>query len=75
MGRGQGERTRSDWRPQRIGPVPPKYSVSARLDVERSILAECGVPVSLVIRPAGADGREGWGRFLHGTLVCRLVNS
>ena len=53
-----------DWRPQRIGPVPSQYSVSARRDVERSILAACGVPVSLVIPSAGADAREGWRRFL-----------
>ena len=35
----QGERTGGDWRPQRIGPVPSPYSVSARRDVERLILA------------------------------------
>ena len=35
--------------------------------MERSILAACGVPVSPVIPPAGADAREGWQRFLHGT--------
>ena len=40
-----------------------------------SILAACGVPVSLVIPPAGADAREGWRRFLHGTLVATLVGA
>ena len=66
-----------DWRPQRIGPAPSQYTVSARLDVERSILAACGVPVSLVIPTAGADAREGWRRFLHGTLapVAALVGA
>ena len=37
-------------------------------DVKRSILAACGVRVSLVISAAGAGAREGWRRFLHGTL-------
>ena len=37
-------------------------------DVKRSILAACGVRVSLVIPTAGAGAREGWQRFLHGTL-------
>ncbi|MDE0178643.1 MAG: hypothetical protein OXP36_08585 [Gammaproteobacteria bacterium] len=33
-------------------------------DVKRSILAACGVRVSLVIPTAGAGAREGWRRFL-----------
>ena len=43
-------------------------SVSARLDVERSTVAACGVSVSLVIPSAGVDAQKGWRRFLHGTL-------
>ena len=76
-GEGRASAPGGDWRPQRIGRVPSQYSVSARLDVERSILAACGVPVSPVIPPAGADAREGWQRFLHGTLgpVAALVGA
>ena len=55
MGRGQGERSGGRLAThKRIGPVPSQYTVSARLYVERSILAAFGVPVSLVIPPAGA---------------------
>ena len=76
-GEGRASAPGGDWRPQRFGPVPSQYSVSARLDLERSILAACGVPVSLVIPPAGADAREGWRRFLHGTLgpIAALVGA
>ena len=77
MGEGGANAPGGDWRPQRIGPAPSHYSVSACLDVERSILAMCGVPVSLVIPTARADAREGWGRFLYGTLgpVAALVGA
>ena len=67
-GEGRASAPGGDWRPQRIGPVPSQYSVSARREMERSILAACGVPVSLVIPMPGADAREGWRRFLHGTV-------
>lgn len=52
----------------RIGPSPAQYTVQSRTDVERSILAACGVPVALVNPEAGSDTRESWRRFLHGTL-------
>ena len=65
MGEGQGECAGGDWRPQRIGLVPSQYSVSARLDVERSILAACGVPVSPVISLIGPMlERAGGGSFM-----------
>lgn len=47
-----GERRGSGWPPSRA-------SVSAGVDVEGWILAACGVRVSLVMRRAGADAREG----------------
>ena len=58
-----------DWRPQRIGPSPAQYTVSTRLDVERSLLGAAGCPVALVNPEAGTDSREAWRRFLHGTLA------
>ena len=60
----------------RAGPVAA-LRVGSPLGVERSILAGCGVPVSLVIPPPSAEAREGWRRILHGTLglVAALVRA
>ena len=42
------------------------------VDVEWSILVGCSIPISLVIPTAKANAREGWRRFLHGTLESAL---
>lgn len=70
-----GTASHKDTSPIRIGPMPSQYTVQARTDTERTILAACGVPVALVNPDAGTDTRESWRRFLHGTLqpVARMI--
>ena len=65
-----------DWTPKRLGMDPPQAQVVLRSDVGMSILNACGVPAELVAGKAeGTAAREGWRRFLHGSVdpVARIV--
>ena len=56
---------RTDWKSLRIGAEPPDVLRDLRTDVERSILAACGVPATLVTPSDGSASREGLRQFLH----------
>lgn len=69
-GAGGADAPRADWQPRRIGPAFPMPVVQLRGDVERCIAAAAGVPVSLLAGSgAEATAREGWRRFLFGTIA------
>ena len=58
-----------DYKPERFGFAPPETAVEARRDVERSILAACGVPPVLANHAApGTSMREAWRQFTVGTV-------
>lgn len=68
-GEGPSSAPGRDWQPSRIGPAFPEAVVRARRDTAASIAQACGVP--LTILEGGQDAsaqREGWRRFLHGSL-------
>ena len=66
---GEGQGGRTSWKPNRIGPMPSEGTIAAREAVERSLLAAAGVSVELVQPSSGSDAREGWRRFLFGTVA------
>ena len=66
---GEGQGGRTTWKPQRIGPAPSEATITAREATERSILAAAGIPIELVQPSSGSDAREGWRRFLFGTIA------
>ena len=68
FGEGRGSSPQKDWVSERIGPNPPEVARGIRTDVERSILAAAGVPVELVSPGSESAGREGWRRFIFGTI-------
>ena len=58
-----------DYKPERFGFAPPETTVEARRDVERSILAACGVPPVLANHAApGTSMREAWRQLTVGTV-------
>ena len=59
----------NDWRPVRHGAEPPDSMVNLRSETARHVLASCGVPVELVETSDGTGQREGWRRFLFGTIA------
>ena len=58
---------RTDWRPQRLGFNAPATAGALRSETGAAVLAACGVPPDLFA--AGNAAREGWRRFLHGSLL------
>lgn len=48
--------------------MPADSTVASREAVERSLVAAAGVPVELVQPSSGSDAREGWRRFLFGSI-------
>ena len=75
QGKGSGIGSANDWQPRRLGMDPPQSEIVLREDAAMSILSACGVPVELVSKGEGTASREGWRRFLHGSVdpVARLV--
>lgn len=67
-GQGTAAAPARDWAPSRIGPAWPASINDARRAAEASILLACGVPLSLVESGDAQGAREGWRRFLHGSL-------
>ena len=57
-----------DYRPERIGAHPPEVLRDLRRDVEQSVLAACGVPVSVLGGSDGTAARESFRQFLHLTI-------
>lgn len=69
-GDGPREGSQRDFVAERIGADPPTGTVQLRQDVSDSILAACGIPPSLgSTGSVGADTRESWRQFLHGTIA------
>lgn len=68
-GAGPGAAPSKDYKPERFGFNPPETAVEARRDVERSILAACGVPPVLANHAApGTSMREAWRQMTVGTV-------
>lgn len=67
-GQGTAAAPARDWQPSRIGPAWPTSVNEARRAAEQSVLLACGVPLSLVEAGDAQGAREGWRRFLHGSL-------
>ena len=63
-GGGPGVAPHKDYRPERFGLNPPQAVNELRRDVERSVLAACGVPPVLANHAApGTSMREAWRQF------------
>ena len=58
----------SDWKAQRLGANPPRELLELRRDVERSLLAACGVSPALFSDGATAS-QQAWRQYLRGTLM------
>ena len=67
-GDGRMAAPRGDYEPKRLGASPPPTLATLRTDAARAVLSACGVPVELVTAGDGTGQREGWRRFLHGTV-------
>ena len=60
---------RRDLVQNRIGANPPEVLATLRSDAALSVLAACGVPVTILERSDGTALREGWRQFLHASVV------
>ena len=77
-GEGAAARPAGDWTVRRLGPNPPATLAQLREDVERSVLAACGVPPGLSdSRTDGTAQRESYRRWLHSSVqpLARLVEA
>ena len=69
FGAGPGAAPAGDYKAERFGFHPPETAVETRRDVERSILAACGVPPVLANHAApGTWMREAWRQMTVGTV-------
>ena len=69
-GYGQGVHAapRKDYELSRIHPHPKEETIKLRDEISQSLLAAAGVPIELATSAEGSSTREGWRRFLHGTV-------
>ena len=67
-GEGKGAAPAADWKPQRLGASPPEALAILRSDAGLAVLAACGVPAELLGNVQAQAAREGWRRFLHGSV-------
>ena len=67
-GMGMSSAPRSDYKPMRLGADPPASLPSLRSEAGLSVLSACGVPVALVTDKDGTAAREGWRRFVMGSV-------
>ena len=76
-GEGRSAAPQKDWVPSRLGADPPDALPTLRSDAALSVLGACGIPASLATTAgsSGTDAREGWRRFLHGSVqpVAQLI--
>ena len=68
-GAGQVSSPSGDYQVMRIGANPPGTLPELRRQAEQSILAACGLPVTLLGGGDGTASREGFRQFLHGTVM------
>lgn len=59
----------TDYQPRRIGANPPASLPELRRQAEQSILAACGVPVSVLGGADASGAREAYRQFLHLTIM------
>ena len=58
-----------DWRVERLGADPPEALVKLREDIERAVLAACGVPAGIVSTISdGTHARESFRQFVALTI-------
>ena len=77
-GEGRAASPQKDWVPARIGPAPLQATAILHENIERTILAACGVPADLAgSSSAEAGTRESWRRFVASTIapVGRIVGA
>ena len=76
-GEGKPAAPAEDWKPRRIGANPPDPLRNLRKDSAQSVLAACGVPIELVTTADGTGMREGWRRFIFGSVLplARIVEA
>ena len=66
---GRAAAPRRDYEPRRLGPDMPQSNISMYHEVNRLVLAACGIPTEIVDeRTDGTSNREAWRRFMHSTL-------
>ena len=68
-GAGMESKPSQDWVPQRFGMMPPQAMVELRSRAELSILAACGVPVTIMSLSDGTAKAKDFSRFLTLTMV------
>jgi len=68
-GEGPAGAPRSDFTLARMGPHYPAGNVNLFERARDTVLAACGYPVSLIAGQDGTGQREGWRRYLHGTVA------
>lgn len=76
-GEGKPAAPAEDWKPRRIGANLPDPLRNLREDSAQSVLAACGVPIELVATADGTGMREGWRRFIFGSVLplARIVEA
>ena len=69
-GWGQGTQSapRRDYDLARIQPRPTEETTKLRDEIGQALLAAAGIPIELAVSAEGSSTREGWRRFLHGTV-------
>ena len=67
-GAGQTGAPSADYPVRRIGANPPSTLPELRRQAEESVLAACGVPVSVLGGATATAARESFRQFLHGTI-------
>ena len=67
-GEGRSAAPRKDWESTRLGAHPPDVLRGLRSESGLSVIAACGVPVSLATDADGTSQRESWRRFVMGAV-------
>ena len=68
-GEGRAAAPQTDWQPRRLGADPPASLPALRSDAGVTVLSACGVPAILFSEKGdGTGAREGWRRFLFGSV-------
>ncbi len=65
---GEGHAGRTTWTPKRLGPDPSEGTLTAREQLQRSLLTAAGLPPSMVAPSTANSAREGLRQFLWLTI-------
>ena len=63
-GEGSAGAPRNDWKPERLGPMPPESMAKIRADAFDAVLSATGTPPSLFTDSDGTSQREAFRRYL-----------